>query len=657
MTKPTPSTNLWRVVMGINLILVVLAMGQIQHFAIEMGFSLTRIKWLLLIAAVVLIALANATGLILTFTKLREKVVAILEFPKQATGYWALAVLLLLAISLSAFSLISFHSYLGQIIQGRIWMRMLTIWWLSLAGAYGLKMLKKQLTWPQALGTILLMQGLVFNLVLLFSQISNCPFVLGWSESNRYYDASLFFAKRIYGISLPPPIMEPALHLLLAVPFIFGDFPIWIHLAWQVVLTIGLTAAIGVVLAQRVAITNRLTKWLFVAFVFLFLQQAATYAHLLLTVLIVLCGVKPLKYWRSLLVVVIVSIWAGLTRFNWFPIPGILASILYFLEVPVERNRRGVFHYLLTPLSWFFAGTLAAIASQYAYILWSGNGNIDAYFTNLSSTFLWYRLFPNATFVYGILPGTLLVSAPLLLILSAGIWGRLRNWHPIRLMGLGAILIVLFAGGLVSSTKIGGGGDLHNMDAYIITLLLIGTYMFFSQFIPENSLTAITIPWAMIGFAVIVPFWFAIQAGGPYQTCNPTETKQALTEIQRRSSQVTRAGQEVLFLSQRHLLAFKTIQDVPLVPDYEKDIMVEMIFSNNRTYMEHFYLDVVSYRFGLIIADPQVVVSKGRNYLFGEENDAWVHKVTIPLLCYYEPVFTSYSLKVEVLAPRAKPCQ
>jgi hypothetical protein len=31
--------------------------------------------------------------------------------------------------------------------------------------------------------------------------------------------------------------------------------------------------------------------------------------------------------------------------------------------------------------------------------------------------------------------------------------------------------------------------------------------------------------------------------------------------------------------------------------------------------------------------------------------------VTIPLLCYYEPVFTSYSLKVEVLAPRAKPCQ
>ena len=159
--------------------------------------------------------------------------------------------------------------------------RILIFWWLSLAGMYCLRMLKKQFAWQEALGVILLLQGLVFSLTLIFTKISNCPFVLGWSESNRYYDASLFFSKRIYGIQLPPPIMEPALHLLLAVPFIFGDFPIWVHRSWQVVLTISLEAAIGIIMVARLLITNKLTKWLYVGFVFLFLQQMATYAHLL----------------------------------------------------------------------------------------------------------------------------------------------------------------------------------------------------------------------------------------------------------------------------------------------------------------------------------------------------------------------------------------
>lgn len=643
--------------MGISLILIPLAMDQIRQFATAMGFSLTRIKWQLLIAVVVLIALANAIGLILTWTKLQGKVIALLEFPERVKGRWALVGFVLLAISLSTFSLISFDSYLGRIIQGRIWIRMLIFWWLSVAGGYGIKMLKKQLTWPQVFGIILLLQGMVFSLVLLFLQISNCPFVLGWSESSRYYDASLFFAKRIYGVDVPPPIMWPALHLLLSIPFAFGDFPIWVHRTWQIVLTIGLTAAIGVKLAQRVTISNRLTKWLFIVFVFLFLQQAATYSNLLMIVLIILGFVKPLQYWKSLLVVVIVSTWAGLSRINWYPIPGILAATLYFLEVPLSRNRRGVFHYLLTPVSWFFIGTLSAIASQYAYILWSGNGGVDAYFTSLRSTFLWYRLFPNATFVFGILPGTLLVSAPLLLILSIRIWGGLRNWHPIRLTGLGVILIVLFAGGLVVSVKIGGGGDLHNMDAYLITMLLVGAYLFFGCFTPERGSTPTSFSWGLVGLAVVFPLWFAIQTGSPYQTCNSTETKQALKEIQSRSSQVVQHGKEVLFLSQRHLLAFKTLEGIPLVPDYEKDILVEMVFANNRAYLKQFYNDLVNYRFGLIIADPQFVVSKGRSNFFGEENDLWVQRVTVPLLCYYEPIFTSNSLKVEVLVPRAIPCQ
>ena len=40
------------------------------------------------------------------------------------------------------------------------------------------------------------------------------------------------------------------------------------------------------------------------------------------------------------------------------------------------------------------------------------------------------------------------------------------------------ILLIFFAGGIVVSVKIGGGSNLHNMDAFLVFLLVAAVYFY-----------------------------------------------------------------------------------------------------------------------------------------------------------------------------------
>jgi peroxiredoxin len=120
---------------------------------------------------------------------------------------------------------------------------------------------------------------------------------------------------------------------------------------------------------------------------------------------------------------------------------------------------------------------------------------------------------------------------------------------------------------------------------------------------------------------------------------------------------VTKQGGEVLFISQRHLLTFDEVQDVPLVPDYELVFLMEMAMSDNATYMDAFHSDISSQRFTMIVSEPLVIQYQGRNHAFGEENDAWVEGVSEPVLCYYEPSMELPAAGVVLYTPRAAPCK
>ncbi len=56
-----------------------------------------------------------------------------------------------------------------------------------------------------------------------------------------------------------------------------------------------------------------------------------------------------------------------------------------------------------------------------------------------------------------------------------------RRVHWLRWLGLAGELLVLFVGGLIVSVKIGGGSNLHNMDAYLVLLLIIGVHFYLGR--------------------------------------------------------------------------------------------------------------------------------------------------------------------------------
>jgi hypothetical protein len=128
------------------------------------------------------------------------------------------------------------------------------------------------------------------------------------------------------------------------------------------------------------------------------------------------------------------------------------------------------------------------------------------------------------------------------------------------------------------------------------------------------------------------------------------DTNQALERIQKIVARSAQYG-EVLFMDQRQLLTFDYI-DVPLIPEYDKKVLINEALSANVVYFAQFYRDLENRRFSLIVTNPvnrRLDKTEGH---FSEENNAWVKWVTTPLLCYYEPLDRLKRVDVELLVPR-----
>jgi len=132
----------------------------------------------------------------------------------------------------------------------------------------------------------------------------------------------------------------------------------------------------------------------------------------------------------------------------------------------------------------------------------------------------------------------------------------------------------------------------------------------------------------------------------------PTDemTLSTLEMIRRNVAEAQTRG-DVLFMDQRQLLTFGYIRDVKLVWEYEKKLMMDEALSGNEAYFEPFYRDLAAHRFSLIVSDPLRAPIKDSDYQFGEENNAWVKWVAIPVLCYYEPIETFKYVRVQLLVP------
>ena len=644
MKETTPKT-FWKTFVAATILLSILAIYQTVQQGFALDIIIWRSKWIFLLGLFAMNIIAGIFALRFLSSENGARWVEKFEFSShnKVLGF----ILVVFGFSIVwMLRLFLFRDVLPQVTP-IFWVFL----WASLLQTLGLKLITGR-KWHILFALVVLAQGLIYQITGHLSVITDYPFSIGYSEASRHYYASMFFAEKLYGIKLPLPFLHPTRYFLMSLPFLVDGLPLWFHRMWQSLLWIGLTAASSILLGRRL----RLSGWMqfFIAgWAFLFFLQGAVYYHLQVCVILILAGVSTRHPWRSFIFILIASLWAGVSRVNWFPVPAMLAIAIYLMETPLGNKG---WRYWITPVAWGVCGLGLAAASQFVYISISGNADIRAFGSSFTSDLLWNRLLPNETSYLGILPGILIVSAPLLFAMTQMLRGRISALHPLRWLALLALLGVLFMGGLAVSTKIGGGGDLHNMDAFLVMFALIATSFFAESVAAEDRSNPAwgQIHWSVTVAVLLVPLGFALPQIGSIHSYDHVSVERDLRKIQQAATDATTNGGEVLFITERQLLTFGELKNIPFTPDYEQIELMEMAMSGNRAYLENYYADLRTHRFAIIIAEEQKYVQK-KDGAFVEEDNAWVRYVGAPLLCEYKPLESLALANLQIFVPRPNP--
>jgi hypothetical protein len=504
-----------------------------------------------------------------------------------------------------------------------------------------------------------------FVLVLALNQllllVVSDPFSLTWSEGNRFYDYSLVFGQDLYDYSgrIINPYNSPGRYFLWGVLFLWRGLPIWAHRLWNVGLLALPALPAAWLLTRKIEKTYRTVVFLWMATFFIVIAPLhPPFMLVLMTVTAFAFHPSPVVRGASL---VAASLYASLSRWTWVVAPGAWGALIdLFLYYP---NRKGNwFQRLLPTLGMAILGAAPGLLVQAGYLSRFSSGDT----LTASQPLLWYRLLPNPTLGPGVMFLMLFTTGPLVAVLiyqaAAGRW-KLDLFQSLALWG--ALAVFLLAG-LVISTKIGGGGDLHNLDMYIGTLML-GTMLLLSARPGQPAGGAsrdalVSQPawvWALLLLLAVQPVFpftpFSANAGYNKWLDLPTpmESRAVLDRIRMEVDSASQRG-EVLFMDQRQLLTFGYIPRVPFIPEYEKKYMMDQAMGDNAGYFLPYYRDLQSRRFALIVTEPLRAGLKEEG-VFSEENNAWVVWVSAPTLCFYEPIMTDKTVGVQLLVPRQEP--
>ncbi len=548
--------------------------------------------------------------------------------------------------------------------------------------AYLLSSGERLIRWGTLLAVILL-TGSLFALAANLRQVTDYPFSLGWSEGNRLWDYSMLFGRSRYLIA---PGQEEKVHLSLGrqlvggLPFLYSGLTIVQERAWLGLVYVVPYAILGWAVF-RSARQRPARHWLLAGlWGMLFLLQGPIHPPLIFAAfLTALAWGAPL--WLGSPLLVVASYFAVVSRYTWVFAPAMWIGMLEWVSDAWPHGRlspRGWKRVLSLALAGVFGG--AILPNILALFVKAKKGvGFSVRFT--SQPLLWYRLLPNATYPPGILLGLLIATAPLIGMLfylaRSGRW-ELRFWQK---MAIGVPLFAFLVVGLIASTKIGGGGDLHNLDMFLIGLLftaalawraggarwieevgrsswatriLVVTLLALPAYHPLMSLRPIAFAEDLARVATLTDVEDPRLARSPKAMGSlpgEDEVEEALNRIRDEIAAAKEHG-DVLFMDQRQLLTFGYVRDVPLVIEYEKKYMMDQAMADNAAYFSRFYQDLAAHRFSLIVSDPLRAPIKDHAYQFGEENNAWVRWVALPTLCYYEPLETFTEMRVQLLVPR-----
>ena len=527
------------------------------------------------------------------------------------------------------------------------------VWMVAYLGFTGPARLVSSESLGLSLGALLLTSFLAFSSLF----IINYPFSLSWSEGNRFYDYSLVFAQSLYNYKghILDPYSTPGRYGLWGVLFLWQGLPIWAHRLWNLCLPTVPPLIFSTLLTRK--LTPRVLRYGILIWVTLFLTMLAPLhpPFVIASAVAVLFAFDESLVKRSTSLA-IAGFYAGLSRWTWAFAPAAI-GVLIDLVLYYPKRTGPLWRRLLPSL------VLAGISLVFGLVPSSGQYLSIAEGESITSNqpLLWYRLLPNNTLGPGVLFLALRYTLPLLIILAWWIISRRWQLDWIQKTVIWGALIGFFGIGLVISTKIGGGGDLHNLDMYLISLLVVVVLGLMS--IDKNS-TVAQWPVGAIGLILYLVFWVLYpftpfhprSAYHPFlELPKPDQVATVLSVTQNEVAKFAKSG-EVLFMDGRQLLTFHYISAVPFVPEYEKKYMMDQAMASNASYFQSYYQDLAKKRFALIVTEP--LKTRRREDLggpFSEENDAWVLWVSNPTLCFYEPVYVSTDVNVELLVPKQNP--
>jgi hypothetical protein len=100
------------------------------------------------------------------------------------------------------------------------------------------------------------------------------------------------------------------------------------------------------------------------------------------------------------------------------------------------------------------------------------------------------------------------------------------------------------------------------------------------------------------------------------------------------------------------------LNGVTLIPQYEREDLMEMAMSNNTEYLDRFRTDMENQRFALIVVDPLSFNIMSRNRDFADENNVWVRRVMKQILCNYrqEAIFAEDEIALYVPQDGTRQC-
>jgi hypothetical protein len=141
-------------------------------------------------------------------------------------------------------------------------------------------------------------------------------------------------------------------------------------------------------------------------------------------------------------------------------------------------------------------------------------------------------------------------------------------------------------------------------------------------------------------------------------TFDRQQTQSVLADLQARVDQVNAQGGEILFITQRQLISMGMLHGVKLIPEYEREDLMEMAMADNEVYLDQFRRDIENQRFALIVVDPLRFLRFFDRRSFAEENNAWVTRVAKFILCNYreEAVFPEDDIALYVPQTGERKC-